>query len=210
MSEIDPIQAQLITARRNQILDAATQVFAEKGFDRATIRDVAAAAGIADGTIYNYFDNKAALLLGMLDRLNATAQRAADFQQAVQSDIHEWLRSYIQQRLETLTPAAYQVFQVLFSEVLVNKDLRDRYFGEVIQPTFNIATPYYEQWIADGTVKAFDPALALRVLAATVIGTIVLRLMGDPALHERWNEIPNVMSEILLNGLAKGNGNDQE
>ena len=53
-------------ARREQILDAATTVFAAKGFHRATIKEVARAAGVADGTIYNYFENKAALLLGLL------------------------------------------------------------------------------------------------------------------------------------------------
>ena len=39
--------------RRQHILDAATRVFAAKGFHRATIRDIAAAAGVADGSIYN-------------------------------------------------------------------------------------------------------------------------------------------------------------
>ena len=69
---IEAIQAQLIVARRTQILDAATRVFASKGFNRATIRDVAQAAGVADGTIYNYFANKTDLLFGLLDLLNDT------------------------------------------------------------------------------------------------------------------------------------------
>jgi AcrR family transcriptional regulator len=59
----DPIQELLITARRNQILDAATKVFAEKGFHPTTIKDIAREAGIADGTIYNYFENKTATIL---------------------------------------------------------------------------------------------------------------------------------------------------
>ena len=53
----DPIQELVTAARRKQILDAATQVFAEKGFHRATIKDIARVAGIADGTIYTYFDS---------------------------------------------------------------------------------------------------------------------------------------------------------
>ena len=44
----DPIQELVTAARRKQILDAATQVFAEKGFHRATIKDIARVAGIAD------------------------------------------------------------------------------------------------------------------------------------------------------------------
>ena len=51
----DPIQELVKKARRNQILDAATKVFAEKGFHSTTIKDIAREAGIADGTIYNYF-----------------------------------------------------------------------------------------------------------------------------------------------------------
>lgn len=66
----DPIQQQLIDAQRNQILDTAITVFAEKGFHKATIKDVAKVAKVADGTIYNYFENKTALVLGILDRLN--------------------------------------------------------------------------------------------------------------------------------------------
>ncbi len=49
----DPIQALLATARRTQILDAAITVFSEKGFHRATIKEMARVAGIADGTIYS-------------------------------------------------------------------------------------------------------------------------------------------------------------
>ena len=45
----DPIQELVTAARRKQILDAATQVFAEKGFHRATVKEIARVAGIADG-----------------------------------------------------------------------------------------------------------------------------------------------------------------
>src|SRR5437763_12580591 len=71
----DPIQELIVSARRKQILDAATQVFAEKGFHRATIKDVARVAGIADGTIYTYFSSKTDVLLGILNRLNETTER---------------------------------------------------------------------------------------------------------------------------------------
>ncbi|KAB8194881.1 TetR family transcriptional regulator [Nonomuraea phyllanthi] len=50
------------TARRQEILDAAVRVFARKGFATSRIEDVAAAAGIAKGTVYLYFDSREALL----------------------------------------------------------------------------------------------------------------------------------------------------
>src|SRR6266487_4053523 len=102
MSHEDPIQAQLIAARRNQILDAATKVFAEKGFHRSTIKDIAKVAGIADGTIYNYFENKTALLMGLLDRLNETEDRAMNLQQATEGDLQMQMRSYLRHRFESV------------------------------------------------------------------------------------------------------------
>jgi len=63
----DPIQELVKKARRNQILDAATKVFAEKGYHLTTIKDIATEAGIADGTIYNYFEDKDAILAAICE-----------------------------------------------------------------------------------------------------------------------------------------------
>jgi AcrR family transcriptional regulator len=57
------------TARRQQILDGAAGVFAEKGFARATTKEIAQSADVSEGTIYNYFDSKADLLIGLMGRV---------------------------------------------------------------------------------------------------------------------------------------------
>jgi len=49
------------------ILDAAIEVFAEKGFHHARISDIARRAGVADGTIYLYFRNKDDVLLTIFE-----------------------------------------------------------------------------------------------------------------------------------------------
>ena len=49
--------------KRDRIIDAAIEVFAEKGFRSARVSDIARIAGVADGTIYLYFRNKDDLLL---------------------------------------------------------------------------------------------------------------------------------------------------
>ena len=49
-------------ARPREILDAALRVFATRGYNAASLEDVAAAAGVTKGTIYYYFKNKNALL----------------------------------------------------------------------------------------------------------------------------------------------------
>src|SRR5690348_2559194 len=142
----DPIQKQLAQARRAQILDAATQVFAEKGFHRATIHDVARAAGIADGTIYTYFENKTALLLGLLNRINETELRGQHFAQVERGDIRAFVRSYIRRRFEVFTQTGFEVFQVLLSEILVDSELRELYYRQVIAPTFDLAERSFQQW----------------------------------------------------------------
>lgn len=48
--------------RRQEILDAARVVFVEKGYDAATVNDIAAEAGVAAGSIYRYFASKADLI----------------------------------------------------------------------------------------------------------------------------------------------------
>ena len=58
------LTAHLIAIKQQHILDAAARVFAEKGFHAASVKDVAQAAGVAQGSIYNHFENKAALLSG--------------------------------------------------------------------------------------------------------------------------------------------------
>ncbi len=48
--------------RRQEILDAARRVFVEKGYDNATMNDIAAAADVSAGSIYRYFENKRDLI----------------------------------------------------------------------------------------------------------------------------------------------------
>lgn len=53
-------------ARRAQLLEAARRVFAERGYQRASVSDVIKEAGVARGTFYNYFESKRAVLHAVL------------------------------------------------------------------------------------------------------------------------------------------------
>ncbi len=57
---------QLREERRQQIIDAALAVFTQKGFHAANVSDVAAQAGVSQGTIYWYFESKEELLMAAL------------------------------------------------------------------------------------------------------------------------------------------------
>src|SRR6266404_193302 len=61
----------LITDKREAILRAAIKVFARKGYFNSKVADIAAAAGIADGTVYLYFKSKDEILHSIFDRAMA-------------------------------------------------------------------------------------------------------------------------------------------
>ena len=54
--------------RENVILDAAEEVFFSRGFDQSTMDDVAKAAELSKGSLYNYFKNKNELCIGIVGR----------------------------------------------------------------------------------------------------------------------------------------------
>jgi TetR/AcrR family transcriptional regulator, repressor for uid operon len=70
-------------ARKQDILDAAALVFTAKGFELATMQDVAAACGMSPGNLYRYFDGKGELIAGLVERdRNEMAHRFAELANA--------------------------------------------------------------------------------------------------------------------------------
>jgi len=196
----DPIQEMLISARREQILDAATTVFAEKGFHRATIKDIARQAGIADGTIYTYFASKTEVLLGILHRLNESTEREGHFALGSEQDLRTFFTAYLRQRLSLLWPNA-QVFQAVLPELLTNGELRQQYYEQVLVPTFKLGEHYFQIQSEEGHLRQIDPPLAARAIAGTLLGLLVLQLLGDQEIATRWQELPEVLTTLLFDGL---------
>jgi len=197
----DSLQELLITARRNQILDAATKVFAEKGFHLATIKDIAREAGIADGTIYNYFENKMALMLGLLDRMNESDRREVDFSQFTAGDFRSFMTAYLRHRFMVVKADNFEVFRVVVSEILVNQDLRELYYRKIVEPTFTLAERYFQLWVAQHPIKPVDISLTMRAISGMVLGLIMEHIMGDKTLEEKWDELPDFLTALILDGL---------
>ena len=178
MSESSSFQEQVAALRRAQILDAATRVFAANGFHRTTIREVASAAGVADGTIYNYFENKTALLLGILDRINESDRRASDLLRLGDGDVREFFRAYFRQRLDTIGEDGLNVLRVVLSEMLVNAELRRIYVDRIVAPSFALAEPRFQLLVDRGSLRSEDVPMLLRAISGMFLGLIVLRLVG--------------------------------
>ena len=74
----DPVRRRDSAATRAALLDAATELFAERGFDRTTVRDIAAHAGVNQALLFRYFGSKdalyAAVMAGQGQELLATEE----------------------------------------------------------------------------------------------------------------------------------------
>jgi len=124
-------------------------VFAEKGFRRATTREVARVAVVSEGTIYNYFEDKDALLVAILNGLNETERRAEDFEEGMATDFRGFLREYLSRRMSLIWENR-EVFRIVRSEMLVNAELRERYLRQVVEPTMGIAEENFRSRIKQG------------------------------------------------------------
>lgn len=181
--------------RRSHILEAAAGVFAEKGFHRATIKDVARAAGVSDGSIYNVFENKMALLLSLLDPL-AAASDPAGTSPPDGSDASAPLEGFIRQRWDAFSPETLQVLRSVLAEALVNGELRQLFFDRVLAPALN--GPGNAAATVTGSPAAAEIDATLRPLVAAMMGLILLRLLGDEVTEQQWDSFPARLARLFF------------
>jgi AcrR family transcriptional regulator len=125
------MQEKARAVRRQHVLDAATAVFAEKGFRGATIRDVSLAAGVSDGTIYNLFDNKAALLGAIL--AGASPPPPLPPGDGAAAPLPDLLRA----RWAMIGPESLAMLRVVLSEALIDADFRSLYRQTLLAPAID-------------------------------------------------------------------------
>lgn len=199
---MNTLKDKLALSRRAHIAEAALAVFAAKGYHRATIRDVAYAAGVADGTIYASFANKEALLLALLDPLDElAAAEAAPPDARMPSHVGDELRTRLSERFAALTPQRLDALRVVLSEVLVTPDLRALFLERIIKPTYTLPVPGFAALHAAGQIAAPDAAFTARAFTASVLGFVMLHLLGDRQTETSWGAVPSQLADLLLNGL---------
>jgi TetR/AcrR family fatty acid metabolism transcriptional regulator len=100
--------------KRDAILRAAVEVFAERGYFGARMRDVAERAGVADGTLYLYFEGKEHLLVSLLEEHAHVFLVGARRDAAGSEDPREKLRRVVGRHLASLESdrALARVFQI--------------------------------------------------------------------------------------------------
>lgn len=196
----DAIQQQLIAARKNQILDAAAVVFADKGFHPTTIKDIAKRAGIADGTIYNYFESKTALLLAIFERMKASVIQDNPPPVLTAPDTRTFIRNFVALPFIAMQQDNFALFRVIVSEMMVNEELRVLYYQQILAPALHIAENYFSIQLSIPEVKI---RLVVRVISGMMLGLMIEHILGDEILARHWEQLPDLITDLLLNGIKE-------
>jgi AcrR family transcriptional regulator len=190
-----------IAARRTLILEAAARLFAEKGFHRTTTKDIAEAADVSEGTLYNYFENKDEMLMGIMTLLVDAQRVDLRLSDGLPVEARRFLMAMLQSQREMVEQKGAMLQSVL-SEILVNPDLRQRYYEELTLPVLGILTGHLQARRLMGQISPVDPALVARILVGLTTGLFILEVLGDPKVTAGWEELSEAISSVLFDGVA--------
>lgn len=110
------ITAEAKTATRERIIKVAAKLFAKEGWDNTTTRGIATAAGIATGTLFNYFDSKEAIAAELISEALAQAQQ--EIQKRDDETLEEELFTFIWTELSGLRD--YRKFLAQAAETILS------------------------------------------------------------------------------------------
>lgn len=188
-------------SRRIEILEAAAIAFAEKGYQRATIKEIATRAGIAPGTIYLYFKNKHQLLMGIANHVigQAWAQTKA---QMARIDPEAYIDAVLQNMLHFVRQN--QVFlQTVISEIWTSKELQEQFFDQIITPLFETAGRYLELQIEKGRARPCRVEIVVPTIAGSMIILTLLRTLApdDFLANSSDKELVDELKRLYFYGL---------
>ncbi len=175
--------------RRAQLVDTALRLFAEKGFERTTIKDLAEAAGVAQGLFYHYFENKEALLFAAVDRQGFLPEMREILRASYGRPADEVLLE-ISKSFYALLKEKDDLVRVFFRESQVNPQVGMR-LANIIREAVELLARYLAARIAVGELRPHDPEVAARSLLYTVQMLHMTRVAAD-------NFIPEMVDNLLL------------
>jgi AcrR family transcriptional regulator len=166
----EPRWRRLPEERPRQILEAALDVFAERGLSAARLEDIATRAGVSKGTIYLYFPNKEELfrevvrhsVIAYIERGEAMLVQQTDAEQA----LRDWMTGYWAWLRSPVFPAMHRLVN---SEMHSFPDLAAFYATEVIERAHRLVCDIIKRAMDQGRLRRMDPLVAARMLTALFI-----------------------------------------
>ena len=190
-----------IDRQRRQIMDAAARVFAEKGYAATTTKDIALAADIGESTLYNYFESKRDILLGIAAYQAALLD--AVFQKAVKLETRQQMVEIFVTVMDIILEQQHYI-RALIGEAWVNDDILYNHLVRRLTQISEFLEAFISTKVASGAFRPIDPKLGARMVIAVFIGAILPALRGvepqpDPAQR---HQLAETIISLWMDGVA--------
>ncbi len=190
--------------RKKQILKAAVEVFAERGFHRTRVSDIAKRAGVAYGLIYHYFDSKD-------DVLNSLFESNWSVFLKVLRDLADNRDLEAPKKLEAIgvllidaLQVAPNIIQVIIQEVSRSDRFVHPNKVSAFNDAFEVVQEIIEQGKAAGTIKAIvEPTVGAYIFFGAIETVCTGFTLGaiKCSTKEEAETVKATFREILLEGL---------
>jgi TetR/AcrR family transcriptional regulator, mexJK operon transcriptional repressor len=174
-------------ARRTRaaVVQAATALFLDGGYQGTNTEDIASAAGVSKRTLYNNFGDKETLFTEIVLGITDAAARFADDlvpRLHAADDVPDTLRDLARRLLRDVTrPQVLQLRRLLISEAGRFPELAREYHRRAPGRVLTALTTAFAELAARGAVTVPDPRLAAEHFAFLVLGATLDRAMFEPA-----------------------------
>ena len=168
-----------IERQRREIMDAAAQVFAQKGYAAATTRDIAEASDIGESTLYNYFEGKREIFLAIIQ--NQAEQVDAVFLEFSHLETRQQMAEIFVKVMDILLSQS-QYTRALIGEAWFNDEILSRFLSNRLAQIAGYLEEYIRARIQSGQFRPVNPSLAARMVISVFWGFLLPALRGIETL----------------------------
>jgi AcrR family transcriptional regulator len=186
--------------RRAEILAAAAEVFADNGFAATTIKAIADAADVSEGTLYNYFGGKREILLAVARE--AEGPMAQALLDAARLESREAIVTLFARAFD-LSEARIPYLRTLLTASWTDDSIMQQFLTVRLGRVYAALQAFIAQRIEDGIFRPIDPATGARMAMGMFGGLILPALRGLeplPTAQER-RAIAETVADLLLDGV---------
>ncbi|WP_321363218.1 TetR/AcrR family transcriptional regulator [uncultured Celeribacter sp.] len=168
-------------ARPDEILDAALDLFVEKGFDRTRVEDIATRAGVSKGAVYLYFSSKDAVIEALVDRaVGVIVGEVVDQIGGFRGDPRDILRGLVPLFMARMSdPRILAVPKLVIREAPTHPKLATMYRERVIGRALPALVALFRQGMDGGYIRKVDPEMAVRCVLGPFLMHVLLADVFD-------------------------------
>lgn len=185
---------------KQRIMDAAEQLFADKGFDATSISDITESAGVGRALIYYYFKDKRDLYISIVKDGGEHIIGIAESAYAVNGTAFERLRHFIEQ-FRQMHISRPNIGRLGMRAELEGSLMFDEHAKEHFNKISSFLVRIIETGIEQGEIRELDPQKAVHMMNGLMHSLIMMYLHGDEDQNPE-ADIDFAM-DILAHGIAK-------